>query len=371
MISAQEQSHQTEAETVVETPVYTDIAEYTTDGGLLDEIEVHGSKWLIVTYTDQLETWKKVWKKRCATGEGKNQSILAELRTEEDILLREGAISQTPSLTQIYDTTVLVSNLNGPMNSGIDRANGILYSPCSQEIIAINIESGKEINRITLPLFNDLHSVSFNQKTETMMVVSSGADKVIEIDRSGKIIWKWDATNYADELGLINEETKQRRTKLVDVKDYREWVVPTPAQTTHINTATWLDESHIGVTLFHQGIALVVNKETNTTQIVATELVKPHGFQPTEDGKFIVTSTGQGKVLVLDHEFKIIEEITGFFDGHPADEISWIHTTFPIGEKLVALDQTLAEMVIFDLKSKRIQRIKHPHGWKVAFIDRV
>lgn len=286
-------------------------------------------------------------------------------------MLTEGSIFQTQSLSQIIDGTPLFSHLSGPMNSDVDTDSGIGYFPCSQEVIVGDINTGLIENRITHPLFNDLHSVSLNRETNTMLVVSSGADMIAEIDRGGQLLWKWDASIFANSQDLIDDATKQRRNSLVDIADYREWVVPTPAQTTHINTATWLNEKQIGVTLFHQGIALVVDKESGDANIALRGLIKPHGFQPTRDGRFVVTSTGQGKILILDDRFQLSESITGFFDNHPSGEISWIHTSFPVDGKIVAIDQTLAELIVLDTQNRRIQRIKHSDDWKVSFVGRV
>ncbi len=354
-----------------EAPVSTQsITEYSPDNRLLKEIEQDGRAWVIGVYTDQLKAWKQTWKSN-RLGEGKNQTTNARLRTDQDLLLTEGCIFQTQSLSQNIDGSPLFSDLNGPMNSDVDNQSGIGFFPCSQEIIVGNLKTGLIENRITHPIFNDLHSVSLNRKTNTILVVSSGADMIVEIDRNGQLLWQWDASVFADKYGLIDDAIKQRRSDLVDTSDYRKWVVPTPAQTTHINTATWLNEKQIGVTLFHQGIALVVDKESGDANIILRGLIKPHGFQPTRDGRFVVTSTGQGKILILDDGFQLSESITGFFDNHPVGEISWIHTSFPVDGKILAVDQTLAELIILDTQNRRIQRIKHSDDWKVSFVGRV
>lgn len=347
------------------------LLEFSQDNGLIKEIEKTGNQWIIGIYTNRLNAWKDTWKSS-RFGEGKNQTADARLRTKDDILLTEGIVVSTPTLANISDAQIIFSGLNGPMNSKIDGGGKTLFLPCSQEIIIEDIVNRKEIKRISNPLFNDLHSVDLNSKKNSALVVSSGADKIVEIDiKTGKVIWEWDADEFAERNGLVKPGTMEKRQALHDVDDFRKWLVPTPAQVTHVNTATWLNEKQIGITLFHQGLALVVDRDTNETNIVRNGLTKPHGFQPTNDGNFVITNTGGGEILVLDQNFRTKEIISGFFDSHPKDEISWLHTSFPVDGKIIAVDQTLTQLILLDTKGKRLCRIKHPENWKVSYVARI
>ena len=116
---------------------------------------------------------------------------------------------------------------------------------------------------------------------------------------------------------------------------------------------------------------IIINRKTGEENIVKEGLIKPHGFQPTEDGKFIITNTGGGQILILNDRFQSVETISGFFDTHPKDEISWLHTSFPLNGKIIAVDQTFAELILLDPKSKRLCRIKHSDDWKISYITRI
>lgn len=95
------------------------LSEFSQDNGLIKEIEETGKQWIVGIYTNKLNNWKDTWKSS-RFGEGKNQTADARLRTKDDVLLTEGIVVSTPTLTNVSDAQVIFSGLNGPMNSKID-----------------------------------------------------------------------------------------------------------------------------------------------------------------------------------------------------------------------------------------------------------
>jgi hypothetical protein len=206
-------------------------------------------------------------------------------------------------------------------------------------------------------------------------VTSSGAGKILEVDLSdGKVVWEWDADEHVISSSKGPHASKQLREEYFgkDV-DYRDLLIETGAQITHINTAQPLGDHQIGTTFFHQGEAIVIDKNSGSCSVVLGGLKKPHGFQKfmyQEKPAWTITDTGNGVVRVINGEFQPILNILGFFDNHPNDEISWLHTTYTYGIFLMALDQTMSQIILMDPTTRRKQTIQHSKEWKVSYLGR-
>jgi hypothetical protein len=147
-------------------------------------------------------------------------------------------------------------------------------------------------NAISLPLFNVLHSLSRTKRG--YLVASTGVDALAEFDEQGHLLWDW----WASEHGFDLTPTGVPRV-LDKYDDHRTVKYGTLEQTTHINSAAELPDGRLLATLFHQGMVIVIDRETGDWQPVLEGLNHPHAVRILDEQHFTVADTGRGRALLV------------------------------------------------------------------------
>jgi hypothetical protein len=146
-------------------------------------------------------------------------------------------------------------------------------------------------NVVSSPLFNALHSIS--RTRQGYLVASTGLDLLLEFNRSGEALWSWWAIDHGFEL------TPSGRPRIVDkTADHRTIKYGTLSQTTHVNAAAELPDGRILASLFHQGMVIVIERETGAWQPVLEGLDHPHAVRVLDEEHFTVADTVHGKALL-------------------------------------------------------------------------
>jgi len=145
---------------------------------------------------------------------------------------------------------------------------------------------------VSSPLFNALHSISRTERG--YLVASTGLDLLLEFNRKGDILWSWWATDHGFEF------TPAGSRRILDKSaDYRATQFGTLAQTTHINSAAELPGGRVLASLFHQGMVIVIDRESGDWQPVLEGLDHPHAVRILDKSHFTVADTVHGKALLV------------------------------------------------------------------------
>ncbi len=145
---------------------------------------------------------------------------------------------------------------------------------------------------VDLPFFNVLHSLSRTQ--HGYLVASTGVDALVEFDEQGKLLWHW----WADEHGFSVTPVGEERI-LDKTLDHRIIKYGTLEQTTHVNSAAELPDGRILATLFHQGTAIIIERETGNWETVLTGLDHPHSVRILDAQHFTIADTTHGRALLI------------------------------------------------------------------------
>jgi len=146
-------------------------------------------------------------------------------------------------------------------------------------------------NVVSSPLFNALHSIS--RTRQGYLVASTGLDLLLEFSRGGEVLWSWWATDHGFEL------TPSGRPRIVDkTADHRTIKYGTLGQTTHVNAAAELPDGRILASLFHQGMVIVIERETGAWRPVLEGLDHPHAVRVLDEEHFTVADTVHGRALL-------------------------------------------------------------------------
>jgi hypothetical protein len=144
---------------------------------------------------------------------------------------------------------------------------------------------------VSSPLFNALHSISRTRRG--FVVASTGLDLLLEFSRDGEILWSWWATDH----GFESTPTGRRR-ELDKSADHRTIKYGTLNQTTHLNAAAELPDGRFLASLFHQGMVIVIDRESGEWQPVLEGLDHPHAVRVLDEHSFTVADTVHGRALL-------------------------------------------------------------------------
>src|SRR5437763_6358392 len=145
---------------------------------------------------------------------------------------------------------------------------------------------------VSSPLFNALHSISRTRRG--YLVASTGLDLLLEFNRDGETLWSWWATDHGFEF-----TPGGRRRKIDKSADHRTIQYGTLSQTTHLNSATELPDGRFLASLFHQGMVIVIDRETGEWQPVLEGLDHPHSVRVLDERHFTVADTVHGRALLV------------------------------------------------------------------------
>lgn len=144
---------------------------------------------------------------------------------------------------------------------------------------------------VSSPLFNALHSISRTRRG--YVVASTGLDLLLEFSWDGEILWSWWATDH----GFESTPTGRRR-EIDKSADHRTIKYGTLNQTTHINAAAEMPDGRFLASLFHQGMVIVIDRESGEWQPVLEGLDHPHAVRVLDEHHFTVADTVHGRALL-------------------------------------------------------------------------
>jgi hypothetical protein len=162
---------------------------------------------------------------------------------------------------------------------------------------------GADQHVISSPLFNALHSISRTRRG--YLVASTGLDLLLEFNREGEILWSWWATDHGFEL------TPAGHRRVLDKSaDHRTMKYGTLNQTTHVNSAAQLPDGSVLASLFHQGMIIVIDRESGGWRPVLEGLDHPHAVRVLDEEHFTVADTAHGKALLarINHDGGHVEQ---------------------------------------------------------------
>lgn len=233
--------------------------------------------------------------------------------------------------------------------------NEILIGSVDQ-VIRIGPKQQTEV--ITHPDFAFIHSLSISPNKKKMLVVSSGYEKIIEIDlASGKEVWKWDA-----ELSLTGKPRVIHETQLTK----RRLGIPPGNRHYFPNSATYIDNNNYLVTLFHGGV-IKVRRDLSSTKL-QLDTSHPHGAKKLRHG-YLITDTGNQSFLVLDEKLQLKKRFS-LKNMPPIHQEKyfkpWLQFVSPITDNVfIAVDSGRATLFIVDIKSEEIRKITYNPNWVI------
>jgi hypothetical protein len=234
---------------------------------------------------------------------------------------------------------------------------------------------------ITHPLFNDVKFVDFSDDGKSVLVCASGTDSLLEFSYPEmKLTWVWFAPEHGYSLApdgtqvittkMLNGDQKPEGARVLDDgTDYSKVEITTSSQTTHINSATYLDgkTDKIAITLFQPGHAVILDKKAETTELVKDGLSRPHGFYKFGGDRthYVITSPTTGVIDILDGNYRPTHAIKGVIRTG-TDDRTWLQNTFPISDEVLALvDHYNYHVVFFNIFTKEKQVVETHKQWKI------
>jgi hypothetical protein len=170
-----------------------------------------------------------------------------------------------------------------PMPQGfLEYENKLLVALRKTNEIAII--SGNDYHAISHPLLANIHTIDklpsckgtrpSSRGEDVFLVTSADTDLIAEINLQGEIVWEWWAMDHGfDQLpsGLPLECKKST--------DRRPYTSISAENTTHVNSAIYMDADTILATFFHQGYFVKISKSTGKYEVIMQGLSHPHSVR--------------------------------------------------------------------------------------------
>jgi hypothetical protein len=192
----------------------------------------------------------------------------------------------------------------------------MLYACTPTEVLVYKLPKFEQINRISLPCFNDLHHVCATSR-DTLAVAVTGLDMVVEITTTGELVREWNVLG-ADPWSRFSKET-----------DYRQ-VPTTKPHRSHPNHVFELN-GELWVTRFEQRDAICLTASDRID--IAVE--RPH------DGFFFAGSlyftTVDGHIVVADPKSLRVTHVYDLKKMHPEPRqiLGWCRGLLPLNERYI------------------------------------
>lgn len=222
------------------------------------------------------------------------------------------------------------ANLNNGIIRRIDIPvpMGMAYHKLSSSLLVASdfsvykVKSGKSEAYIKHRLFNNLHDVKVDVKSN-IYLVSTGIDSLLEFSPDGeKLIWFWVASHHG-----YNTAANGKVVNKIDIKrNFSDLTIPTLEQVTHVNSILPYGKEEVLATFFHQGKIVKIDKNSGKVSCIVSGLKSPHNIRKINNG-FIVSDTSNNRVLKFNKNFKITNILKGTFDWIQ-DSIAYDNTFF-------------------------------------------
>jgi hypothetical protein len=232
------------------------------------------------------------------------------------------------------------------------------------------------------PWLTQAHTVEFSADGNRLLVGSAGFDAIFEFDTaSGKVVWQWFAWDHGfdrSKLGhyVVRSVARQNALSamghevlLVDDPAKYEFGIPIRRRPAHLNAACYDSDEKILVTLFHQGAAFAVDRNTSEPKEVISGLSTPHKLSRRKGEGYFISDTRNGKLIFLDAKYQPEYELA--LAGTPGVERSprlseYLQNTTELREDLFAsVDIHRSSLWLVDVKRRRYRGIKFPVEWSV------
>lgn len=263
---------------------------------------------------------------------------------------------------------------------GLDQSGARLAVAAGNEV-RIYDTSAQVAHVYRNPWFAQLHSVHFSGDGSRLLTVSTGFDTVLEFDLAQpRLTWAWNAWDHGYNVspagirilrGAPGSDATTR--KLITVGDPRHWDgfgLPTYLTAAHLNNACYCrHDDSIFVTLFHQGRAVVVDRNGGKAREVLTGLLNPHGFEPGWAGDHLVTDTCRGQVIFFD-EHLAVKNVLMIDACEPAQSRTgmgeWLQNVLHLDRGLYgAIDIHRSCIWLFEPATRRHRKVEVNPDWAV------
>jgi hypothetical protein len=203
------------------------------------------------------------------------------------------------------------------------------------------------VNTLRNPLFNDLHSLVASVSSGRLLLTSTGIDGLLELDERFGVAWRWLATDN----GLAH--VPDGRPRKVDTRfDYSRRSPNSSLQTTHINSAAYVDKDTICATLFYQGGVIAIDRRNGRWEYLVSGLDRPHSIRPAMGfAGWTVCDTGANAVALLDKGFHVDDVVEVGFN--------WVQDAIAIDERrLLVLDANNTRIVEVEQRGDRARSVR-------------
>lgn len=262
--------------------------------------------------------------------------------------------------------------------AGIAVHEGNLIA-CNGSKIEVFSPEGRKT--LTHPLFNDVKFVDFSKDGKSVLVCCSGTDSLLEFSYPEmKLKWSWiapehgydtapDGTKVLTRKMLGQDPPPSKSRVLDDGTDFSKLEIDTKSQSTHINSATYLDgdNKRIAVTIFQAGHAIILDKRDNSVELVKDGLSRPHGFYRFggDNTHYVITSPTTGVIDILGSDYQPTHTVKGVIKTG-TDDRTWLQNTFPVSDNILALvDHYNYHVVFFDIFTKKKHVVETHKQWKI------
>ena len=212
---------------------------------------------------------------------------------------------------------------------------------CTQtELLTCRLTDFELLNRISLPMFNDVHHV-VESKNGTLLVAVTGLDMVVRLAPDGTVLEQWNT------LG------RDPWAKWSQNEDYRKWLTTKP----HASHPNFVFEygDEVWVSRFEQKDAICLNAPERRINIGQE---RPHDGHISGDRVYFTTVDGH--VVIAD---LISAEVLDVIDLHACDPDS-SHTGWSRGLKIIDEDHVLVGFSTLRVTKFRenVRWMKHRFG---------
>ena len=203
----------------------------------------------------------------------------------------------------------------------------------SNQVLELN-EDLEIVDSFSSPLFSSIHSIDEN--ANGLLLASTGIDAIVRYakDATSQVVW---SATESERYATFPDGSRRE----IDFSiDHSQASYPTLQQTTHVNSAAFVDENIIISTLFHQGELIKIDMLTGNTEILLDGMRSPHGahvYFKNDSALAICSDTLHNKVML---------DIPIFKDGQNQaprvleDGFNWVQDTkyYPDDDLVVVLD---------------------------------
>jgi hypothetical protein len=205
------------------------------------------------------------------------------------------------------------ASLDLPMPAGLAFTDDGILVASSYDIFHVSRDLATvDQQTISLPSFNLLHSLSRSQRG--YLVASTGLDVILELTRTGEVLWDWWAVDH----GFTQTPTGEERYIDKSV-DYRGVKFGTLGQTTHVNSVAELPDGTILATFFHQGALVAIDRASGEVRTVLDGLDHPHSVRILNENYVTIADTGRGRGLLVR-----LQDLKGTIEAEVPADTTWL-----------------------------------------------